>query len=141
MPLCSSSPRLADQYQPDPLLTRSRPTPGQLDRYYVQAECSPTRASILTGRHVTHTGWQGALAAGHTLDAVGRPYGVSLRYSMLPQLLKQEFGYETVMVGKWHLGMVSEAYLPQSRGFDRFFGYYNGVQDYWGHFNDEAFGV
>lgn len=44
-------------------------------------------------------------------------------------------------VGKWHLGMVSEAYLPQSRGFDRFFGYYNGVQDYWGHFNDEAFGV
>ena len=60
---------------------------------------------------------------------------------MLPQLLKEKFGYETVMVGKWHLGMVSEAYLPQSRGFDRFFGYYNGVQDYWGHFNDEAFGV
>ena len=62
-----------------------------LDRYYVQAECSPTRASILTGRHVTHTGWQGALAAGHTLDAVGRPYGVSLRYSMLPQFLKEKF--------------------------------------------------
>ena len=56
----------------------------QLDRYYVQAECSPTRASILTGRHVAHTGWQGALAAGHTLDAVGR-CGLSLRYGMLPQ--------------------------------------------------------
>ena len=37
------------------------------------------------------------------------------------------------MVGKWHLGIKSPAYLPSRRGFDRFFGYYEGVMDYWTH--------
>ena len=112
-----------------------------LDRYYVQHECSPTRASILTGRHVVHTGIQAALVAGHDKDMFGRPYGLPLQYSTLPQLLKKHFGYHTAMVGKWHLGMRSPAYLPTGRGFDRFFGYYTGIMDYWGHFDDETFGI
>ena len=112
-----------------------------LDRYYVQPECSPTRSSILSGRHVIHSGVQGPMAGGHTVDYLGRPYGLSLEYSLLPQLLKEHFGYHTIMVGKWHLGFVSPAFLPQQRGFDRFFGYYTGVQDYWGHFDDETFGL
>lgn len=36
-------------------------------------------------------------------------------------------------MGKWHLGLKSPAYLPSHRGFDRFFGYYTGVMDYWTH--------
>ena len=47
---------------------------------------------------------------------------------ILPERLKAA-GYATAMVGKWHLGMRSRAYLPQHRGFDRFYGYYTGVQD------------
>jgi len=112
-----------------------------LDRYYVQHECSPSRASFLTGRHVAHTGIQAALVAGHDKDMFGRPYGLPLEFSTMPQLLKAHFNYFTVMVGKWHLGMRSPAYLPTRRGFDRFFGYYTGVMDYWGHFDDEGFGV
>lgn len=34
---------------------------------------------------------------------------------------------------QWHLGQKSPAYLPSHRGFDRYFGYYQGVMDYWTH--------
>ena len=71
-----------------------------LDRYYVQHECSPSRASFLTGRHVAHTGIQAALVAGHDKDMFGRPYGLLLEFSTMPQLLKAHFNYFTVMVGK-----------------------------------------
>jgi arylsulfatase A-like enzyme len=35
------------------------------------------------------------------------------------------------MVGKWHLGYSSLEYTPTYRGFDHFYGYYNGFIDYW----------
>ena len=40
-------------------------------------------------------------------------------------------GYRTYMVGKWHLGYSTPAHLPINRGFDSFYGYYNGYVDYW----------
>jgi arylsulfatase A-like enzyme len=39
----------------------------------------------------------------------------------LPQALK-EAGYQTAMVGKWHLGHADRKYWPQNRGFDHFYG-------------------
>ena len=42
-------------------------------------------------------------------------------------------GYATHIVGKWHLGYFEWQYTPLYRGFDTFYGYYNGAEDYWTH--------
>jgi hypothetical protein len=47
----------------------------------------------------------------------------------LPQALK-EAGYQTSMVGKWHLGHADKKYWPQNRGFDPFYGNLVGEVDY-----------
>ena len=97
-----------------------------LDNYYVQPVCSPTRSSLLTGRHIIHTGVYDP-DCGH-----GTTNAVPTEYTMLPVHLKA-LGYETAAVGKWHLGMFAPDVLPTGRGFDSFFGYYGGAEDYLKH--------
>ena len=102
----------------------------QLHNYYVDPVCSPTRASLMSGRSMLHTGIQTPYGAGDDAS------GLNLSYSLLPEHLQRRFGYATAMIGKWHLGMKTAQYLPSSRGFDKFFGYYCGVMDYWKHYED-----
>ena len=47
-------------------------------------------------------------------------------------------GYETHIVGKWHLGFYEWPYTPTYRGFDSFYGFYTGSED---HFNHEKYGI
>ena len=42
-------------------------------------------------------------------------------------------GYLTHIIGKWHLGYNKWAYTPTYRGFDTFYGYYNGEADHYTH--------
>jgi len=86
-----------------------------LDRHYVHPKCSPSRASLLTGRY--------AWTMGRQRGAIERfqPTGLSTSIPLLPQLLKTA-GYKTHAIGKWHLGFCDEGYLPTRRGFDSFFG-------------------
>ena len=105
---------------------------AKLEQFYVQPVCSPTRAALMTGRYPMRHGLQ---------VGVVRPwakYGLPLEERTLPQALKQA-GYETAIVGKWHLGHVQPEYLPTRRGFDHQYGHYNGALDYFTHIRDEGF--
>jgi arylsulfatase A-like enzyme len=79
----------------------------RLDNFRSQSVCSPSRATLLTGRHFLKTGVWGA--------GFGRQY-LNLDETTIADIL-QSAGYHTTMLGKWHLGK-GGPYLPQARGFD-----------------------
>ena len=82
------------------------------------AVCSPTRASLITGRYPSETGITDYIPQGDTS-------GVNLSLKMFPEVFKAA-GYSTVMVGKWHLGEAKESFLPLQRGYDYFTGFPHG---------------
>jgi arylsulfatase A-like enzyme len=78
--------------------------------FHVSPTCSPTRASLMTGRHEFRSG------VTHTIFERER---LSLGATTFPQVLKTA-GYTTGIFGKWHLGDEAE-YQPNRRGFDEVF--------------------
>ncbi|MCM0649978.1 sulfatase [Clostridium swellfunianum] len=79
--------------------------------------CSPTRASIMSGKYPARVGvtdWIGAHTRGKLIDAPYVKY-LPLEEKSLAQSLK-EGGYHTWHVGKWHLG--TNKYYPDKHGFE-----------------------
>lgn len=102
--LAAEGVRLTSYYSPSPL-------------------CAPARASLLTGRFNHRTGAVD-VSSNRGIDRIAlseRTFGDYFRAA----------GYRTALIGKWHNGLYNNAYLPHRRGFDLFFGFANGGQDYW----------
>jgi len=87
--------------------------------YAAAPNCSPTRASILTGKWPARVGVTQYLPGNYfpysKLIQASLPAGLPLDEVILPEPLS-EAGYATASIGKWHLG--AEEYLPDRRGFD-----------------------
>ena len=87
--------------------------------------CSPSRASLLTGRYPGNAGVR-AILAGHR-TASGLPQSTPTLASVL-----RGAGYHTRMAGKWHLGLHGGS-RPNDHGFEDWFGFLAGCIDYYSH--------
>jgi arylsulfatase A-like enzyme len=89
--------------------------------------CSPSRASLLTGKYPQRCGIPQILFSRPDFNVKGLRQGETT----LPGELKKQ-GYRTSAIGKWHLGTTPES-RPLRQGFDSFFGFYSGWIDYYSH--------
>lgn len=88
---------------------------------YAASICSPTRAALMTGKHYARLGmtiWrEGSLRSAGDTKMIPPPSTSDLPYQeiTLAELFKNA-GYETALIGKWHLGDAS--FYPETQGFD-----------------------
>src|SRR6478672_3423782 len=89
--------------------------------------CTPTRCAYITGRYPQRlpVGLAEPLKKGS--PDVGLPPGMPTIATQL-----KAAGYRTALFGKWHLGWKAK-YGPNSHGFDEFFGFLSGAEDYFTH--------
>jgi arylsulfatase len=81
----------------------------RLSRMYTEPSCTPTRVAFMTGRQPYRNGM------GNTaVDISG--FGLADEEVTLAEILS-EAGYNTVHIGKWHMGDIKEAW-PNFQGFD-----------------------
>jgi arylsulfatase len=102
---------------------RGAPTPNidsiaaegfQLTNYNVEAECTPSRAALMTGRYGIRTRQR------PDAEPRGVWYGIAKWEVTLAEMLS-ESGYATGIFGKWHLGD-TEGRFPTDQGFDEWIG-------------------
>jgi arylsulfatase A-like enzyme len=150
---CNMSGGAKNMRMETPNLDRLSAAGIRLENYYIQPVCSPTRATLLTGRYVFHHGV-------HVPFIDSSRSTLPLNETTLAERLRSA-GYRTHMIGKvrtlpsrqrrlrtclmiltdmpaahghasnaqWHLGFRTPAHAPNERGFDSFYGYYAGSQE------------
>lgn len=85
----------------------------RLTNFNVEAQCTPSRSAIMTGRFAIRSGT-------HSVPLPGAPDGLTQWESTIAEVLSSA-GYATAHFGKWHLGS-AEGRLPNDQGFDEWYG-------------------
>lgn len=94
--------------------------------------CTPTRTAFMTGRYPAKT--PVGLIEPLTGDNRDTAFGLTAEYPSIATLMKAA-GYQTALIGKWHLGALPQ-HSPVKNGFDYFFGFRSGAADYITHKGD-----
>jgi len=102
-----------------------------LNAYSGAPICTPTRVSFMTGRYPARTevGLFEPLR-GNQRDSL---IGLKPEQTSVATLVKNA-GYETALIGKWHMGFLPP-HNPNANGFTEFFGFHSGAVDYIRHVN------
>ena len=95
--------------------------------YTAAAVCTPTRVALLTGRYPARL----PIGLVEPLRYGDETVGLPPEHPTVASGLKQA-GYETALIGKWHLGFLPE-HGPLRHGFDEFYGILSGGVDYFSH--------
>lgn len=99
------------------------------DAYSASALCTPTRCGFITGRYPARL----KIGLAEPLPVTNNLIGLDPGHPTIASLLKTS-GYDTALIGKWHLGFRPE-WGPNAHGFDEFFGILAGAGDYFLHKN------
>jgi arylsulfatase A-like enzyme len=103
-------------------ILRGAPTPRidklasegmRLLNFNVEAQCTPSRSALMTGRFSIRSGT-------YEVPIGGAPDGLTLWEITIAELLSAQ-GYVTGMWGKWHLGSAEDRF-PTHQGFDEWYG-------------------
>lgn len=103
----------------------------RLNRFYTTPICSPTRAALMTGRDPIRLGV--AYGVIFPWDNIG----VHPDEHFMPETF-QAAGYQTAIVGKWHLGHAQMTYHPNNRGFEHFYGHLHTEVGFYPPFSNQG---
>ncbi len=116
-----------------PVLDRLAGQGVKLTSAYAAAPvCTPTRCAFMTGRYPQRF----EVGLQEPLTASSPPVGLPAAQPTIASRMRAA-GYETALIGKWHLGWRPE-YRPNRHGFDEFFGSLSGALDYFTHVAPDA---